>query len=144
MTFTDGLSATITTDSWSSSEITVTVPTGVATGSVTVTSSEGEESNAINFAVGTAVVATSESITAASYGWYFTTGEIPSTPELVVDCTDTTVSGVPNERFTDAVCTNAVVYGEFTVLMDNGSVNDAVTVLECTAEGDQPCGRQPR
>ncbi len=139
VTFTDGLSATITTDSWSSSEITVTVPTGVATGSVTVTSSEGEESNAINFAVGTAVVATSESITAASYGWYFTTGEIPSTPELVVDCTDTTVSGVPNERFTDAVCTNAVVYGEFTVLMDNGSVNDAVTVLECTAEGDQPC-----
>lgn len=136
---TGGIAATVATGGWSSDEITVTVPTGVVTGPVSVTSAEGEVSNALNFAVGTLSTAGGEDIEAASYGWYFTTGDIPATPELLVECTATTVSGVPNAQFTDAVCTNAVVYGEFSILMDRGSVADAVSIVECTAGGDRPC-----
>ncbi|MBI1908341.1 IPT/TIG domain-containing protein [Candidatus Uhrbacteria bacterium] len=133
------VAATVDEDGWSSDAISLTVPSGAETGPVTVTSSAGDESNSIDFEVSDAGAAETET-EPASYGWYFSTGEIPETPELLVECSDDRISGVPNNRFTsDGVCVEAMVYGEFSTVMNEGSITDALTVEMCTAAGEQPC-----
>lgn len=133
----------IVATSWSNSEIEVVVPTGAVTGPVTVTVG-GVVSNSANLTVG-AVETTDTTSVAAAYAWYFSTGEIMDIPAVVSECSDDTVSAVPNNTYSEQseICTNAVVYAEFTTLMNEASVEDAVTVVKCTAAvsspSDDPC-----
>lgn len=137
VTFTSGIAASIVAD-WGDEEIVLTVPSGVTTGPVQITSADGAESNTVNFEVGETDVAAA-SAGPATYAWYFSTGDIPSVPEVVIECSDDVVSAVPNTRFTDGVCTNAVVYAEFTELMDETTLESAVTVERCTGSASNPC-----
>ena len=133
--FYDGASATLATDGWSSDEITVTVPTDAVTGPMSVFNSDGEESNATNFAISSEDEEEEEDISDAAYSWYFGTGDIPETPDLVVECSDDTISGVPNEDFTDEVCVNATIRGTFTTLMDTDFLTtDYIQVYTCADE----------
>lgn len=128
-----------TASTWANDEITVTVPVDALSGPVAVTSADGTEGNTSTFTVGES--SGTASTVAAAYAWSFSTGEILETPEVVQACNATQVSAVPNGRFSDAseVCVNAVVYAEFTTLMDEASVQDAVTVSKCTSNNDDPC-----
>lgn len=133
--FSSGQSAVI--DSWEDGEVVATVPVGTQTGQVVV-SAAGLDSNGINFTIGASASGESAPVT-ASYAWMFSTGEIPQTPQVVITCTDTQVSGVPNATFTDEVCINAVVYVEFTADMNAATLDDALVVSRCTSAGDVPC-----
>ncbi|MBP9827672.1 DUF4215 domain-containing protein [Patescibacteria group bacterium] len=135
VTFSAGLSAV--SGDWEDGEISVTVPAGTQTGSVTVATEAGE-SNGVTFTVGASATGAAAPVT-ASYAWMFSTGEIPQTPQVIVTCSDTQVSGVPNATFTQEVCINAVVYVEFTADMNPATLDDALTVARCTAGGDNPC-----
>lgn len=136
VTFATALSGTVT--AWSNDEIVVTVPESSETGSLSVTNSSAEESNRMTFTVGSdsSITATA---TSAAYAWSFSSGVIPDVPEIIVECSDTVVSAVPNDRFTEAACVDAQIYVEFTVDMNEGTLDDALTLEKCVAEGDQPC-----
>lgn len=126
-------SATVASGGWSDSAIVTTVPESAETGPVSITSSSLEESNTINFEISSD---SSDTTTAqgAGYAWQFSTGQIPETPELYVECSDDRVSGVPNNQFTSGgVCTNAMVFGAFNMLMQEASFvdGDSVLIEEC-------------
>jgi cysteine-rich repeat protein len=123
---------------WGNTEISVNVPSAAETGSVSAVNSEGEESNSLTFTVG-ASDASSGTVSAAAYAWSFSSGEIPDVPELIVECSATVISAVPNDRFSDEACVNAQIYAEFTVDMNEGTLDDALTLEKCTASGDRPC-----
>ncbi len=133
----------ITAGSWNNSEIQIEVPTGAVTGPVTVTVA-GVESNSVNLTVG-AVESTTAVEVAGAYAWDFSTGEIMAVPGVVTECSDDTVSAVPNNSYSEQseICVNAVVYAEFTELMNEATVSDALSVVKCTASvsspSDDPC-----
>lgn len=136
VTFATAIGGTVT--AWSNDEIMVTVPASSETGSLTVSDSALQESNSMTFTVGSdsSTTAAPES---AAYAWSFSSGIMPDVPEVVVACSDTVISAVPNEQFTEAACVNADIYAEFTVDMNEGTLDDALTLEKCVAEGDQPC-----
>lgn len=129
---------------WTNDAIDVAVPTGAATGPVTVTVG-GVESNSMNFTVGDSEATVTAASVTAGYAWSFSTGEIKAVPAVVSTCDADTVSAVPNNLFSTApdICVNAVVYAEFTTLMNEASVEGAISVEECTASvssaSDDPC-----
>ncbi|MDP2631877.1 MAG: IPT/TIG domain-containing protein [Candidatus Uhrbacteria bacterium] len=135
-TFYNSVNAT-SVELWSSEEITLTVPSATSTGPVKVTVGE-EDSNTVNFEISEGEAGTA--IVAASYGWIFSTGLIPDSPQLVVDCdlNDQTVvpSAVPNRLWSSDVCINAEVYGYFTMVMDQSTLidSDSIKIEECTNE----------
>lgn len=123
--------------SWNSSEVKVNIPSGAVTGPVTVKVA-GVESNRVNLAVGSAGTSTAAATVHAAYAWDFSTGDILDVPEVVSECTLTPedaerVSAVPNSAFStpEQVCVNAIVHAEFTELMNDASVEDAITVKKC-------------
>ncbi|MBT3231116.1 hypothetical protein HN358_05075 [Candidatus Uhrbacteria bacterium] len=129
--FFSGVSATVVSGDWSDSDITVNVPSGAQTGALSVTSAGGEESNTLNFEIG-AEESSDTTLSLGGYSWFFSTGPIPVVPELLVECSDTLVSAVPNYRFTREACTNAVVRGTFSTLMDTSTItSDYIKVYEC-------------
>lgn len=136
VTFATALSGTVT--AWSNDEIVVTVPESSETGSLSVLNSSAQESNSKTFTVGSSGSVTATAISAA-YAWSFSSGIIPDVPEVIVDCSDTVVSAVPNDRFTDAACVDAQIYVEFTVSMNEGTLDNALTLEKCVAVGDDPC-----
>jgi cysteine-rich repeat protein len=125
---------------WTDDSIEIAVPSGSVTGPVSVMVA-GAESNALNFTVGTSEGGAVAATVAAAYAWSFSTGEIAEVPAIVSECSDDVVSAVPNEAFSTAAetCTNAVVYAEFTTLMNEASVRDAISVAKCTDSGADPC-----
>ncbi|MFA6591505.1 MAG: IPT/TIG domain-containing protein [Patescibacteria group bacterium] len=135
VTFADGAQTNIA--SWSPTEIKVPVPSAAKTGAVKLVSSTGTKGNDTFFEVTSGVSAGAGST--AGYAWSFSTGAIPHVPQLVTECSADRVSAVPNNKFTDLVCTNAVVYAEFTEAMNEGTLNDAVKVDRCTGQGTNPC-----
>lgn len=133
--FYDGARASIATDGWSNDEITVTVPTDAVTGPMSVFNSDGEESNATNFAISSEDEGDGENISGAAYSWYFGTGTIPEIPDIVMECSDDTISGVPNEDFTDEVCVNASIRATFTEVMNTDFLTtDYIKVYSCEDE----------
>jgi cysteine-rich repeat protein len=129
--FYNNVTATVLSGDWSDNEIVTTVPTGAQTGAVGITSASGEQSNTFNFEVGS-----TSSVSAASlsggYAWSFSTGAIPVTPELLVACSDSIISAVPNSLFTSSACTNSVLRGTFNTLMDESTLNSSnISVYEC-------------
>ncbi len=134
VSFFDSKDATLQ-GSWNNESITVTAPTGLSSGPVQVTSAAGATSNTLNFTVGTSSGTTTVAPGPAAYQWYFSTGAIPTTPEIVTSCdlsTGGTISAVPNSSFTTDVCPQAVVYAEFTELMNEGTIDDAVKIGQCS------------
>lgn len=131
-------SVTGTVTAWSKNEIAVTVPSSAQTGSVTVVNSTSAESNGITFTVGSGSSSASSGASAA-YAWSFSSGIIPEVPEIVVACSDDTVSAVPNDQFTQYACVDVPVYVEFTVPMNEATLSDALLLEKCTASGDRPC-----
>lgn len=120
-------------DTWDSDAVRVEVPDAASTGPVKLSTANGLESNSVNFEVGIPDGETAGALQTASYGWSFSTGTLPRTPELVIACNDSTISGVPNRQFTNDVCVNANVYGEFTVPMDTATITDGTGIIieEC-------------
>jgi len=129
--FFSGVSASIDTDGWDDESVTVTVPFGTQTGALTATSAAGDQSNELNFEVGTEADVTA-AVVQGGYSWYFSTGDIPDVPRLLVECSETLISAVPNIRFTGEACTNSVVRGTFSTLIDTGTISsDTIQVYEC-------------
>ncbi len=139
VTFYDGVTS-ISATSWTNDSIEIAVPSGAETGPVTVMVAS-VESNEVNFTVGSSESTEEESTVTAAYGWSFSTGEIAEVPEVVSECSDDVVSAVPSTEFSESsdICVNAVVYAEFTTLMNEATVEDAVSVVACTGTGDDPC-----
>jgi cysteine-rich repeat protein len=136
VSFAGGVSAT--PSSWDNGEVRLVVPEGATTGSLKVVSAASVQSNELTFTVGSGTSTASSGIS-ASYAWSFSSGEIPDVPELITACTETQISAVPNDRFSDEACVNAQVYVEFTVDMNEATLDDGLTVEKCVAEGDEPC-----
>ncbi|MBU4315146.1 IPT/TIG domain-containing protein [Patescibacteria group bacterium] len=129
--FYNGVLAIIESGDWSNGSIISSVPTEAQTGVVTVTSLSGVESNPFNFEVGAGSAVTATSLT-GGYAWYFSTGTIPVVPELLIACSDTLVSAVPNSRFTREACTNSVLMGKFNTLIDESTLNSSnIRIYEC-------------
>ncbi len=141
VTFFNAVSAVIS--DWSDEEITVSVPEAASTGDLFITSSEDDDSNVVEFTVGTEEEGgggdvSGSTLGEAAYAWVFSTGEIAQTPSFTVACSDDAVSGVPNAAFTSSVCVNANVYGSFTMLIDHSTLStDTVLVEMCD---DEDCG----
>lgn len=135
--------AAVSPESWSDSStgIVVVVPERTQTGDVFVTSSAGRESNRLPFVSGeSSIPGGGEGDSGlASYVWTFSTGSIPDVPEVIVACDSTTISAVPNDAFTDAVCVNAVVHVEFTADMNQATLPGAIVVERCTETGPGSC-----
>ncbi len=133
--FFSAIPATLTS-AWNSTAVTVKAPVGATSGPVQITSAAGATSNTLNFTYGAATTTTLPPGPAA-YQWYFSTGKIPTTPEIVTECTLTPggrISAVPNSTFTTDVCPQAVVYAEFTELMNRGTIDDAVKIEKCSSD----------
>lgn len=127
--------ATVSTDGWDDSSVVVTVPTLAQTGALSLTTSSSEEANTLNFEITSDSTDDTATPIGAAYGWRFSTGEIPETPKLYTECSDTRISAVPNNQFTSGgVCTNAMVFGEFNMTMQEASFidGDSVLVEECS------------
>jgi len=134
--FFSGIPATLTS-AWNSTTITVTAPGGATSGPVQVLSASGVASNTLNFTYGDSTADTTLPPGPAAYQWYFSTGTIPTTPEIVTECNLATggrISAVPNSTFTTSVCPQAVVYAEFTELMNRGTIDEAVSILKCSSD----------
>ncbi len=123
---------------WNDNAVTVRVPSSSQTGPVMIESG-GVESNSSNFEVLSESASVDDPVTAATYVWKFSTGEIPVAPEVIVECSDEVASAVPNSKFTKDVCVNAVVYAEFTMAMDPLSFiqgeDGSFRVEKCSNEG---------
>jgi len=68
------------------------------------------------------------------YAYYFSTGPIPETPQIVVACTEGIISPSPWEGYKDgdSVCVDAVVTATFSTDMDQASLNqDTIRVEKC-------------
>ncbi len=123
-------------DSWSEGEVVVTAPSSALTGPVTLYSADDDESNTVNFEVGEGDSDDEEEATEGGYAWYFSTGDIPDSPSVLVECTDTSVSGVPNSRFLsdEGACLNADVFVRFASSVYESTVQDGEGILveECS------------
>ena len=129
--FYNGVSATVATGDWGDSSIETTVPSSTQTGPVTVTSAGGIDSNTVNFEVGTATDVTATTVN-GGYAWTFSTGAIPITPELIIACSSTVISAVPNSAFTREACTNSILRGTFNTLINESTLNtSSILVYEC-------------
>lgn len=128
-------------ENWTDSEIIASVPTGAVTGPVIVQNTTLEDSNPVNFEVSGGGVVTAAGGLAA-YGWSFSSGDIPSVPEMLFECSDARLSGVPNSQFDNGVgvCVNASVFVEFTMPMNEPTLRN-LTLSECTGGGSDPCSR---
>lgn len=126
-------------DTWSDSQLSVTVPTGAVTGAVTANHVDGGVSNPVNFEVSSQAGLTLAGDLAA-YAWSFSSGQIPDAPQVIFACTETLISGAPNDAFDndEGVCVNAAVYVSFTLPMNEGTLSN-LTLAECVADGDRPC-----
>ncbi len=134
--FFSGIPATLTS-TWNSTTITVTAPGGATSGPVQVLSASGVASNTLNFTYGDSTTDTTNPPGPAAYQWYFSTGTIPTTPAIVTECdlaAGGRISAVPNSTFTTEVCPQAVVYAEFTELMNRGTIDDAVKIEKCNSD----------
>ena len=134
--FTPATPASIST--WADDSVSALVPSGAQTGYVTLETSDGVISNPLTFEVGAGTIQ-STATPVAAYAWNFSTGIIPIAPQVIVECSDSVVSAVPNEIFTDAVCVNASIFAEFTTPMNEVSTVNATTVSKCTAPDSNPC-----
>jgi cysteine-rich repeat protein len=140
VTFTNAVSAIIS--DWSDEQITVSVPDAASTGGVFISSGADEDSNALEFTIGSADAGAEDATDSgstlgdAAYAWTFSTGEIAQTPSFTVACSGDTVSGVPNSRFTSSVCVNAQVYGSFSTLMDHSTLSEATVLVEKCDDSD--------
>jgi cysteine-rich repeat protein len=135
--FSSAVEATI--EDWTDSEIIVSVPSGAVTGSVVVESAALERSNPVNFEVsgeGLVVAAAKQ----AAYAWSFSSGDIPSVPQMIFECSESRLSGVPNNQFDNGVgvCVNASVFVEFTMPMNEPTLRN-LALSECTGGGSNPC-----
>ncbi len=121
-----------TVEDWDDDSVTVTVPSGTQTGPVSVTSSALEESNELNFEVGTVEEEVAADVS-GGYAWYFSTGDIPDVPTLLVECSDDLVSAVPNLIYTTESCTNTVIRASFSTVMDEDTIStDNIKIFECS------------
>lgn len=141
VTFYGGISATST--AWDRDSISVAVPTGARTGAVSITTAAGEDSNELNFEVG-AAAGVSAAALGGGYSWYFSTGQIPVVPRLLIECSDTVVSGVPNLRFTREACTNSIVRGTFSTLMDATTITSGTIKVYACPLGDCDMSRDEK
>ncbi|KKW32547.1 MAG: Cysteine-rich repeat protein, partial [Candidatus Uhrbacteria bacterium GW2011_GWA2_52_8d] len=144
---------------WENDEIsTVLVPDEAVTGPVYVEEAEnGYSSNSITFTIGDcrededlcsvegesccdngSCSANCEDVTEveAHYAFMITTGTTPNTPNVVVSCTDDSVSPTPWEGWSDSedICVTASVQAEFDMTMNQDTITtDTVIVRACTS-----------
>lgn len=135
--------------------ISTDVPEGSDTGPVTVTSSEGYTSNSVNFIVGNcteddSICGTGEECCAdgscqvagscgtstpveSHYAWLFSTGPLPTTPTVLVQCDENYISPSPWSGWNtaDEICVNATVTAAFSVDMSTASYPGNITVESC-------------
>lgn len=165
VTFFENQLATIT--SWDAEEVIVTVPEEATTGALTLADEDGTEANDTNFEVGDcneedlcdantqqccssgACVSITSSCpeddgVEAEYVWVFSTGDIPTVPELQIGCSDDLISPTPwsGRDGGDEVCVNAGISGTFDLAMDRDSfvLNESVLLFECTGtDQENPC-----
>jgi cysteine-rich repeat protein len=109
---------------WEDGQVDVKVPVGAITGPVTAARPDGIASNPIQFEVGP-VDGGDEGgdVSSAQYLWQFSTGDIPDAPSVYSVCNDERVSAVPNNRYSDDICVNSVVYAVFDTWMDRNSIS---------------------
>ncbi|MEK7183737.1 MAG: IPT/TIG domain-containing protein [Patescibacteria group bacterium] len=136
-TFSSTLAGNVQT--WSDEKIVVTVPAGAVTGAVVASNADGAVSNPVNFEVsgdGTVVAAGRQ----AAYAWSFSSGLIPDAPEMIFECSERLLSGVPNDNFDNGVgiCVNVAVFASFTIPMNQATLSN-ITLSECVAQGNDPC-----
>ncbi len=77
-----------------------------------------------------------EESTEAHYAFMVSTGTIPLTPEVVIQCDSTIASPAPWEGWSDPenICVNAAIEAQFDMDMDTGTFTSAnITVEKCTA-----------
>jgi cysteine-rich repeat protein len=126
--------AVATLQSKTRTNVLATVPNG-RTGEV-VARDSSFESNGVQYLFGqtqTDFVPTDAS--AAGYGWSFSTGTIPTVPELLIEC-DPEGSGVksavPNDAFSpDGACLNSLIGMQFSEPMDFIDASNHIFIEEC-------------
>ncbi len=124
---------------WTDNQVAVTVPSGSATGPLVIRDATGTESNPLNFEVSAqdAQAALGEP---AEYAWSFSSGEIPAVPAVIFVCDDNQISGVPNDALgNEAACVNADAFVEFTLDMDEASLEDSFSLAKCIGSSQNPC-----
>ena len=145
---------------WSDEQISGTiqnplqVPTQAKTGPVKIQADDGQYSNSVSFEVGMCDVDFScgsgqeccadgacrieetckESIPVSHYAYFFSTGDIPEAPEVIIECSDTYISPTPWEFWeggTD-VCLTAAVAASFSEPMDTKTfTSSTISVEKC-------------
>lgn len=146
VTFSSGKEATV--DAWSGAQVTVAVPDGAGTGQVVLTTADGATSNPLNFEVSGGGDVTAATIKQAAYAWSFSSGQIPDAPQMIFECSDVRVSGVPNQEMNNGgdACINSVVFAEFTIPMDESTLRGVAngSLEECVGGGNNPCAQTVR
>jgi len=159
ITFNSGQLATIESGDWSDRAVGATagviVPDNTTSGPVFITDSDGQESNSVNFTVGSCDVDFScgegetccdngtcsttdctETTPVSHYAYYFSTGNIPDAPSIIVEC-GSIISPTPWDGWeggTD-VCSDAALSVRFTEDMDVLSYSTTGFLVEkCTDE----------
>lgn len=137
---------------WSDTTIIGYVPDGAQTGEVRVIS-DGNRSNPVNYSVGVCdedfTCGTGEECCSngacavagqqcelppgeAYYAYFFSTDEIPVTPEVVTDCSGDAMSPTPWEGYDDDICLTATVSATFNTDMDPDSLTGSnIQVVKC-------------
>ena len=146
---------TTSSTDWADEEIgSVFVPTGAISGPVSIINSLLQTSNAVNFTVGfcnedfycaagetccPSGTCTADAVCEVSgvshYAYFFSTGEIPEAPEVIVECSDDHLSPTPWEGWEGGreVCVNASVRVEFSEDMDPDTLtSDGFSVKKCS------------
>ncbi len=166
LNFWEGVGATIT--SWGTQQIAGSVPSGAATGPVEVVA-DGIPSNPVNFEVADCNLVPGvcdqdeyccadgtcddtepyceEAEVSSEYVWYFSTGEIPEAPEVVVQCSQDPhiISPTPYTIWEggDEACVNSLIQASFddSPEVDPASINtNTVLVQECVGtDTADPC-----
>ncbi len=135
VTFSSSVTSVIS--SWSNTEVKAVVPPAAQSGNVRLVNAAGVKGNDVPFSVSSPAV--SLGAVGGGYAWSFSSGSVPKVPRIVSECSQAVVSSVPNIKFTDTVCVNAVVYAEFTVPMNQATLGSAVKVERCSGGGSNPC-----
>ncbi len=160
VTFYDRLS--VTPGNWGDTEITGTtseplqVPDDAENGPVFVTDDGGYDSNSVNFEVGYCGVDFSceagdeccengscqadgsceEDQVPVHYAYYFSTGDLPDAPEVIVECSDDYISPSP-WVFWDGgseVCVNATITASFSTSMDTTTFTSSTIAVESCSD----------
>lgn len=150
---------------WNSSSIQgILVPSGAASGPVSVVRLDGATSNGLDFTIrdcrasgatctegtsccadGSCRVSCDTAAPSSHYAYRFSTAAIPVAPRLLVECRSQdgqTVSPTPSLRWSaeGSVCVNAKVAARFTEALDPASISSAsVQVKRCTGSAEAPC-----